>query len=226
MTNATTPEPTVAGGTPAAGSGTGSGTQPAPVIPPAAGSAGPAGAMPAAGETPAAGSEPTDDLAGLRKALDAERKARVAAEKKLKDADDAKLSETDRLTKRNAEMERELLDRNRENQELRVGAAIEKAAAKAGFANPELAARLIDQAALTVDDAGSPTNVDQLVGSLAKSYPNLIAKAPAAGSGDLGLGGGRSATRTYTREQLRDATFFAANRDDILAAQREGRIQG
>jgi hypothetical protein len=29
---------------------------------------------------------------------------------------------------------------------------------------------------------------------------------------------------TYTREQLRDSAFFAANRADIMAAYREGRI--
>jgi hypothetical protein len=30
---------------------------------------------------------------------------------------------------------------------------------------------------------------------------------------------------TYTREQLRDSAFFAANRADIMAAYREGRIK-
>lgn len=47
--------------------------------------------------------------------------------------------------------------------------------------------------------------------------------AAAVGGADLGTGGSAPA-RTYTREQLRDPAFYQANKTDILAAQREGRI--
>jgi hypothetical protein len=97
-------------------------------------------------------------------------------------------------------------------------------AARLGFADPDDAMRLLDRATLEFEDDGSPRNVGTQLAALAKSKPYLLNIRP-VGSFDTGLGGGRqSAPRTYTRAELRDPAFYAANRDDILRAQVEGRI--
>lgn len=146
-------------------------------------------------------------------------------EDRTKADEDAKLSETERLTKRAAELEQQLADRDRALRERAVRYATVATAARLGFADPEDAIRLIDQDAIEFDDAGDARNIGDLLGALAKAKPYLLSGARTAGSFDTGTGGGRQAgPRTYTREQLRDPEFFAKNREDILRAMNEGRV--
>ena len=169
---------------------------------------------------------------GGRKALDAERKARTDAERRAKAAEGeleklrtASLSEDERRTKRLADLEREQADWQRERQELILERSVERQAAKLGFIDPADAMALLDRSALEFDTDGSPRDVDRHLAALAKAKPHLLSQPRSSGSFDAGTGArGGTGTRTYTREQLKDPTFYAANRADIEAALREGRI--
>jgi len=195
------------------------------------------------GTQPPAGTSPTqaDEESGEQSqpatiSLEEARKLRSEANglrKRLKDleaakakTDEAELSEQQRLEKKVADLERQIADQTRDSQDKAVRYATVTSAAKLGFADPEDAYRLLDHTALEFDEDGSPRNVADQLAALAKTKPYLLSTR-SVGSPDTGLGGGRSATpKTYTREQLRDPKFFAANRDDILKAQTEGRISG
>lgn len=82
------------------------------------------------------------------------------------------------------------------------------------------------------DEKGlTPAQARRLVGSsreeMEADADDLIATFPKAkpAFGNVNQGArGESAPRVYTQRELNDFTFFQAHKDDILAAQREGRI--
>lgn len=107
---------------------------------------------------------------------------------------------------------------------------IQKAEERA--AKAEARAQEVEQRALRAEVAantGVPLNLlhgstaEELQASADAALAWKAPKASGVGGADLGAGGSGPA-RTYTREQLRDSAFFQANKTDILAAQREGRI--
>jgi hypothetical protein len=148
-------------------------------------------------------------------------------EEEQRKADEAKLSEQERLTKRLTETESAKADLEARIKDLTIRDATRGAAAKLGYANPDMAYRLLDHSGLEVDSDGTVKNVEQQLAALAKSDPYLIAASRPAGSFDTGTAGGRAAAgRTYTLAELRDAKFYEANKADILAARHEGRITG
>jgi hypothetical protein len=178
--------------------------------------------------TPATG---TDLGPAGKAALEKERQARREAERQLaqlreelRKREESQLSEVDRAQRRLAELERTLAERERVIQERTIRAAAVEAAARLGFRDPGDAVRLLDPAELAFDEDGMPTNVGDLLGSLAKAKPYLLASA-GPGNPDAGRSG-RPAVVTYTREQIRDPQFFEEHRDDIMRAAAEGRIRG
>jgi hypothetical protein len=149
-----------------------------------------------------------------------------AFEDEKKKADEAQLSEQERLTRRLADTEATLAEREAALKQGAIRESARAAAAKLGYANPDVAFRLLDHSGLEVDSDGTVKNVEQQLTALAKSDPYLIASRT-AGSFDTGTAGGRAAAgRTYTFADLRDATFYEANKADILLARKEGRITG
>lgn len=66
-----------------------------------------------------------DEPDGLKKALAAERKARVAAEKSLRDAELAKLPEMDRLKSENEELTTENEKLSKENEKMKIALDLE-----------------------------------------------------------------------------------------------------
>lgn len=148
--------------------------------------------------------------------------------KELEDADNtrrnAELSETERLTKRVQELEAaEAASRQQLVHERTVSVA-----AKLGFADPDDAVAIVartDPEALAADE-DSPKRVEAALASLAKTKPYLLTAQRPTGSFDTGTGAGRTVQRSFTRAQISDSAFYAAHRDEILAAQREGRITG
>lgn len=181
---------------------------------------------------PPVGSEAALGEAGTR-ALEAERKARRDAEKAFRAARDeldqlktAKLSAEEQKDRRLAELERKEADWAVEKASFVLRDSVTRAATRLGFVDPTDAIGLLDRASIDHDPDGTPTNVDRLLADLAKTKPYLLARSTPAPAGfDTGTGGATPVRgRTYTRDQLRDPAFFAANRDDILAASREGRI--
>jgi hypothetical protein len=219
---ATTTEPAAAGVMPAADP-EGAGVMPATSGKvPAAVSDGPAGVTPAAGVMPAA-DQPPDDLTTLRRALAAERSARGKAEDELKKRDDAQLSETEKLQRKVADQERELVDRDRREQETKTRMSVMTAAVRKGFEDPEDAVKMLNASELVFEN-GEPTNVGPLLDALLKDKPYLAANRP-VGSFDQGArGNGAAGAPVFRASQLNDRAFYEANRDAIMLAQRENRI--
>lgn len=112
--------------------------------------------------------------------------------------------------------------------------ALSSAASKAGFVDPNDAAALIDPSKVKTDDDGNVTNADALVADLAKAKPHLVGKKPDIGSG--GSGGGDTtepgAGKRWKQSEIRKLSsdpengmkWWEENKKEILAAQREGRI--
>lgn len=190
----------------------------------------PAGTSPtqADGETGEQATQPEtislEEAKKLRSEASSLRRRLKQFEDQAKADEDAKLSEQERNAKRIADLEARLADREQALKERTIKSATVVEAARLGFADPDDALRLLDHSQLDYDDDGTPTNVAEQLAAMAKTKPYLLTHRP-AGSFDTGLGGGRPAgARTYTREELRDPTFFAEHKDDIVRAQREGRI--
>lgn len=165
------------------------------------------GTPPPAGDPPADASQETFDAwlakqpeevrekfdahtKGLKSALDSEReKAKSAtaqakrlaeleeAEKKRKEAE---LSETDKVKAEKARLEDELKKAGEALKSISLRHAVEIAAARANFQDPEDAYRLADLSEVEVSEDGKVTGVDKALEALAKKRPYLIktTKAP------------------------------------------------
>jgi hypothetical protein len=123
-----------------------------------------------------------------------------------------------------AKLTEQLTTTQTEAQQARLELAVYKAAA-AAKADP---AALLDSRAFLTKAAGiDPTDTAALAAAISEattSNPRFkVSQAATVGGADLGAGGSAPA-RTYTRAMLADSAFYQANKSDILAAQREGRI--
>lgn len=153
------------------------------------------GQAPGAAVTPATATAAsgTEDVATLRSQLDELRRESAASRKETKRlqeaaqaAEDAKLTETERITKENAELKRaneELLARDKET---RLSTAIVAAATRLGFRSPEIASKLLDRSTIDLAEDGHPRNLDRLLGEILKAEPYLARSAPDLGGGTRG----------------------------------------
>lgn len=154
-----------------------------------------------------------------------------------KQAEDAKLSEQERLSRRVAELEAAEAGRQRATQERILGYEIKLQAAGLRIIDPDAAVKLLDWSSIEYDADGMPTNLERQLKALVKDKPYLIAPGgPGAASvpgppppaASVTNPATRSAAMTgerrYSQADLADRTFYLANRDDIIRAQREGRI--
>ncbi len=124
-------------------------------------------------------------LATIRKLRD-EQKASKAQLKELellkakeKEREDAEKSEVERLREQIADLERKATDAEKRMVETSNRQAIERAAAKAGAADPEDVYALLKPSDFDLDDGGALKNADKLVEQLLKAKPYLAGK-PAA----------------------------------------------
>ncbi len=143
-------------------------------------------------------------VAELRKEAAANRKKAADAEARLKELDDAKLSETERLTKRTAELEAQLVATQGQHREALIRAAVEREAHAQGAVKADVVYRLVDRSAITLDDSGEVKGADKAVAALLKDEPYL--KATAAGTAPIN-GPPRGNGATQTREQLADEKY-------------------
>lgn len=168
------------------------------------------------------------------KALQAERQARKAAEAQMKDLAaqlDAIRAEqmTDQekaLAAARSEAAAAATAETAAQYERRLLEATVKAQAAGRFRDPADALKLIDLTDLPRGDDGviDDSAIGVALDAILAEKPYLATdSAPKWPDGDQGPQGSEVA-RTFTRAQLRDPEFFRANRDAILAAQREGRI--
>lgn len=157
----------------------------------------------------------------LRREAAEYRKKLRELEQIVKQHEEAKLSETEKLQKRLAELEREQASWQQERQERTLRYETMLAASRLGIVDPEAAYKLLDLAEIEFDEDGSPRNLE-------KALRDLIAKRPylagAAGGSPTNPARSQVSPTTFTRSQLRDPNFFKAHRDAIMQALREGRI--
>lgn len=165
-----------------------------------------------------------DEAKKLRSEANSLRRRLKDFEDQEKARKDAELSETERLAKRVQELE--AAESAAKTQLVRERTVT--AAARLGFSDPEDAIAIIsrtDPAVLEPDDDGTLKSVDKALADLAKSKPYLLAATQRpVGSFDTGTSAGRTVQRNFTRTQIKDPVFYAANRDAIAEAMRTGRI--
>lgn len=101
-------------------------------------------------------------------------------------ADNAALSEVERLQRERETLAAENSTLKAERQARALADAATATARRLGFRNPDLAHRLIDHSALVLDDEGKPKNLDSLLGEVAKANPYLINGTTDFGGGPRG----------------------------------------
>jgi deoxyribodipyrimidine photolyase len=162
----TASEPGTAGAPAAPASQPQAGIPPTPDTPPA--EAPPAGEQPSADERIS-----LDEARKLRQEAHSLRQRLAAADRKVQEHEDAKLSEQDRLQKRATELEAAVQQAQAAERTLRTRLAVERAAHGLRFVDVADAYALLDQGAIEYGEDGEPKNVDTLLKALVKAKPYL-----------------------------------------------------
>lgn len=124
-----------------------------------------------------------DYVKALRKSeADARTKLR-AAETRLKEVDDAKLNEQQRLEQRVRDAEAKLTAAQKAHQARALGYEVRIAATKLGIEKPEAVAKLLNLAAVEYDEDGAPTNIEKLLAELQKATAPKQPPAPGNAAG-------------------------------------------
>lgn len=156
------------------------------------------GKTPDAGKTPDDGGKPAksftqDDVnAIVRREIERER-AKIGdlddLKRKAGEFDkltDAQKSEAQKFAEKTSSLERDVADRDRTIQEMRIQGSVATAAAKLNFHDPDDAWKLIDLANVDFDADGAAKNVDKVLEALAKAKPHLVRNGGRPGSFDGG----------------------------------------
>lgn len=101
-------------------------------------------------------------------------------ENTVRQHEEAKLSETEKLQKRVAELEREQQVHQQERQERTLQYETMLAATRLGIVDPEAAYRLLDVAKLQFDEDGKPVNLVPVLQELVQQRPYLLARGGAS----------------------------------------------
>ena len=126
------------------------------------------------GQKPPAETFDAEYVKSLRGEAAGYRKKAADFEAKLKEIEDSKLSETDKLNKRVADLEKLQSEGIRDRQERIVKYEVMLGAQKLGIVDPDAAYRLLDLAELKFDEDGNPTNLEKVLQDLLKAKPYLI----------------------------------------------------
>src|SRR6266487_2117917 len=113
------------------------------------------------GQAPVSQTQPTDHekiIEQLRKENAAARKRLDAFEQAQKEAEQAKLSETEKLNQQHSELQAKHAELERRYQERVISSEFQAQAAALGIRHPERVYRLVDTAELEFDDDGMPKN--------------------------------------------------------------------
>lgn len=104
-------------------------------------------------------------------------------------------------------------------------AAVIAEASKQQALVPDDVFALIDRSALKIDNDGNVEGVADAVKAVLDARPHFkMTRQQQFGSADGGTQSGGGPSGTFTRSQIADPTFFAANRAAILEAQKTGSI--
>lgn len=123
---------------------------------------------------------------------------------KVKAADDAKLSETEKLTARVTELEQGHQGAQTALKEARLENAVLVAAHKAGAVDTDAVYRLLDREGVEFDSQGRPHGVEAAVKALLKERPYL-ARTTGSADGGAGNGNGRQGGGLDLDTQIRRA---------------------
>jgi hypothetical protein len=154
---------------------------------------------PATGAAGAQDGSPPDLGDAGKAAIERERESRREAEKALKAsqselrklqearqaAEDAKLSEQERIAKRLAEAERRNSELERQLRESRLRSAVFTAAQRLSD-EPEILLALLDRDALEWAPDGTPKDLERHLGAIVEAHPKLARSAPDFGGGTRG----------------------------------------
>ena len=180
------------------------------------------------GTAGAAGQEPerfdAEYVRKLRSEAAEYRKRLRELEQVVKQQEEAKLSEQERLQKRLAELEREQATWQRERQDLSLKYETMLMASRLGIVDPEAAYRLLDLADIEFGEDGAPRNLEQSLKDLIKRRPYLVQHAAPASVSPTNPATGQQRAGTFTTSQIADRRFYEQHRDEILQAMAEGRI--
>lgn len=201
------------------------GTQADPATQPQAGTTGAQAATADGEQSGQPESISLDDARKLRSEASSLRRRLKELEDREAAAEAAKLTEQERLTRANADLAARIAEQDSTLSEMRIASSVTTAAAKLGFVDPADALRMLDRASIQFGEDGSPVDIEKQLAAIATAKPYLVAKR-AVGSFDSGRGAPTAGQTTFTRDQLRDPTFYAANAAAIQAAMRAGRITG
>lgn len=135
------------------------------------------------------------DPEALKKALDAERKARREAERSAKaekdelerlrkekqEREDAEKTELEKAQAEVERVKREAAEKDEALKSERIRNSVILAASSLNIVDPDAAEKLLDKSAITFADDGKPENISELLNELIKSRPWLV-KAKDGGS--------------------------------------------
>ncbi len=148
-------------------------------------------------------------------------------------ADLAKLSETERLQKQLADAQAASAQQTLAAQERIIRAEVRAEAVRLGV-NPQLAARIVDYAAIEYDDSGDPKNISDLLGAAINAYglnpqpaaasaapqaPQVGATNPQRANGPLLINATQYSDPAFRKQ------FVAQYGEDILTALNKGRAK-
>ena len=164
-------------------------------------------------ESPLTESQLRDALEKARKdaakyRVDAKRLAELEAKEAA--AAEAQLSEKERYEKKIADLQAQVADKERQNQERVIRSDIRSAADKLGV-KPELAYRLLDYAAITFNDDGDPTNINALLKAAMEEYGLTPASQPQQPAGAGAAGSPSGIPQTGATNPPRGSQIVGAN---------------
>jgi hypothetical protein len=153
-------------------------------------------------------------------------------ERRERDAAEAQLSESERLSTQLKRAEAELVMERQQSRDAINRYEVQAHAARLNIVDPDAAVKLLDWGQLEYDDDGRPSDVEAALKSLIEAKPYLVrsvAPVAVAAVPQTATGNGPTRTqepgqRTYTVAEISDYPFFRAHRADIQAAMREGRV--
>ncbi len=154
-------------------------------------------------------------------------------ETREKEAEMAKLSEQERLSKQLAERDAELIRVRHDHQDRTNRYEVQLHAAKLGLVDPEAAVKLLDWGFIDYAADGKPQNVEAALNELVEAKPWLKAaqetpkaerQARSAATTNPSTHTPAPGSRTYSVAEMGDYQFYLANKKDITLAVKEGRI--
>jgi len=148
-------------------------------------------------------------------------------EKREREAEEAAMSERDRLAAQLKRAEAELKFAQESARDTQNHHEVERLATRLNIVDPEAAVKLLDWGSLDYDDDGRPQDVEKALKTLIHDKPYLLKDAGRTSNTSTGNPATRSSApgqRMYTMAEINDYQFYSKNREDIKRAYTEGRI--